>query len=110
MHITTAVMKDGRTIKGFIMKFRPASGFMLLDCCSVNGGLVANDMRINFNDAVSITTEGERGKKRGESVVADELARARKYMDDARTYGWEEDGKKITPDWPVQEWQKGPTQ
>ena len=94
MHTTTAILKDGTTIDGILMTFRPAQGFLTL----LSPG---DETVIKFDDAVSITTEGERIRL-GVIGTMDELDRARKHMRDARQFGW--DG--VAKDMPLMDWEK----
>ena len=55
MHLTIAVMKDGKTISGYLIKMRLTAkeGYLLMD---TNGG----EVKILLKDAKSIITENER--------------------------------------------------
>ena len=71
MHLTTAVMKNGKTISGYIKRMRPKEGFILLD--DANG----DEIKILLKEAKSIITEGERISIANRYANEDELARMR---------------------------------
>jgi hypothetical protein len=56
MHMTIAVMKDGKTISGYLKRMRQTAkdGYLLLD--NANG----DEVKILLKDAESIITENER--------------------------------------------------
>ena len=87
MHNTLVKFKDGCVVCAPIRLFRPAEGWFTLHGYS---GL------IYFKDIESAITEGERSPGQ-----ADELYRARIYMQFAREYGWD----NVPKDYPKQEWE-----
>jgi hypothetical protein len=91
MHNTTVLHKDGRKIIGILYLFRPESNFFEI---STNNDLV----RFTFDEVASVITEGERISY-GVTGDMDEVERARKYMLDARKYGW------INANTPVMDWE-----
>jgi hypothetical protein len=89
MHDTTVKLKDGRILIGPILAFKPELGFMTL--------MGDNDEKLNFENIVSATTEGER-IGHGKIGTQDEIQRAKSYLKDARKYGWHDP-------LPVQDWE-----
>lgn len=90
MHNTVVKLKDGRTLVGPILLFRPQLGFMTL---------MGDDTveKLYFKDMLSATTEGERISY-GKIGTQDELQRAKKYLQDARKFKWHDS-------LPIEEWE-----
>jgi hypothetical protein len=74
MHCTTVVLKNGRTLKGRLVSFKPEEGWI-----SIAGSEVE---KVSLGDVVSAVTEDERF---GEG---DELRRARRVVAEGRKHGW----------------------
>jgi hypothetical protein len=88
MHITKIITKDNQKLEGYLHLFRPHE----------NPGYITfhgSEKKFFLKDLVSAHTEGERVKK-----DSNEIERARKYMKDARAYGWHEEQL------PIQEWER----
>ena len=98
MHNTFVTLKDGRKFSGPIWVWRPAlNWFTIMD----NDG----EVRFSLSEVESATT-GTPDNPERISInclgVQDEMDRARKYMKQARQFGW--DGVK--PDMPEYDWEK----
>ena len=92
MHDTRVELKDGRIFCAPLLKWAPSSGWMTL---------FGIEEKLYFKDMVSAVTEGVRSRNGKPLEQADEIERARKYMQDSRKYGWND----MTPDTPKQEWE-----
>lgn len=99
MNQTVVVTKDGERYQGTVWYFRPPEGFISLRSYDEQ----AQDwveVRLRFDDISSAVTLGERvGINRIEDT--DDLERARRYMRNARKYGWD----ACTTDTPLQAWE-----
>lgn len=95
MHYTKVTMKDGRTFDAPLHLFRPWENPGYLTLMGV-------DERLYIRDMESAVTENCR-IRHSLTDPCDELARARRYMQDARKYNWH-------GDLPVQEWETLPSQ
>jgi hypothetical protein len=94
MHLTTVIMKDGKTICGYIKRMRPKEGYIILEMSAqyerrlrVQHGVLVPlpalpnqttiEKKILLKDAISIVTEGERISIANRYANEDELARCR---------------------------------
>jgi len=99
MHTVIVKLKNGREVRGSLKLFRPIGdkegegndrdGFLTL---------FGSDVRFYFKNIESAITDDLRG-----ASTNDELKRARKYLKDARRYGW----GGIDSNYPIQEWENG---
>lgn len=99
MHTTIVRMKDGREITGILWSFRPAEGYMTLTCSGDEDG-----NKLMLGDMESAVTKDERlGARDGRAIIGDDdlMAKARKYMREAREHGWDD----VRPDAPAQAWE-----
>jgi hypothetical protein len=69
--LTTAVMNDGKKISGFIKRFRPKDGHLIMETG------MGDEQKVMFRDAKSIITEDERVSVKRPCMDEDELKRAR---------------------------------
>lgn len=86
MHETIVKLKNGETYSGSINYFRPAFGWF---------SLFGIDRKFYFDECESVITPGQRVSIHSppEGEVQDEIARAKRELDDGRIYGWEQDGQ-----------------
>jgi hypothetical protein len=100
MAITYIKTKDGKEYSGPIVKWRPGENwFSIFDLGEPSG-----DRKFSFDEIESAVTKGERVNIHSplEGEDRDELERARKCLQDARKYGWDD----FTEDTPLFEWEK----
>ena len=100
MAVTYIKTKDGKEHSGPIAKWRPMENwFSIFDFDELSGS-----KKFCFDDIESAVTKGERVSIYSplEGEDRDELERARKYLRDARKYGWSD----FTEDTPLFEWEK----
>lgn len=76
MHNTKIKMKDGREYESPIRRSRPIEGYLVL---------MGSDEQLRLDDMVSAVTQGARPS--GDDM--DELDNLRRYMSNARKFGWD---------------------
>ena len=100
MHSTIVRLKDGKEYKGPLWLFRPAFNYFTI--------IISDDQQdiekeFTFDECESVITPNERLTK-NTIGDCDEMARAKKDLDNGRKHGWTEQGKP----YPIEkfEWEK----